>query len=858
MKIKESNKQGKLVRKIKALTRYKVLLALVVLFSYSAIMILLGGNLHKEGVFGEVLKPLIQENIKIPGNYIKGILSEPERLVIDIKHKDYQRLAHKRKIAVEEGVLHPYKEDFVPAKIRWNGETIKVKLRLKGDLGDHWARDHKWSFRIKVKGDNSIMGMSVFSLQHPRTRGFLNDWHLHKILQRYGFITLRYDFVDVIVNGRRLGIYAIEEHFDRKLIENNNHVNAPIIRIKDHLLWYLVDPKTGFEEEELEELYSSSPIDAFNTNAVNHDDVLFENFKKAKNLLEAFRRGKLLTHQVFDIDKLSKVFAVIDLFGYRHTTAYSNIRFYYNPVTSLLVPIGYDNTFIQEADSIEGQGKKLKLSDSKKPQKLDWRGTFFEDKIFFKKYIEALVDITDDNYLDEFFTDIQDEYEEKLNIIYSNFPGYSFSTQRERLYNNHAYIKSILNPLEGIQAYFKSLDESKGVLTLQIGNIRLLPVEVTSAYYGEYKLELVKGNILLQSKTPFQPVEFQEVKFKLPVGVSLSMDFENDLKVNYKLFGTNVNKEINVFNWTYYDDDFLKTDFIRQVPNYKSFDFLHVDSERKIIFIKPGEWEIRKNIIIPAGFTVVCGKGTQLNLLNAAKILSYSPLDFEGTYESRIIIKSSDSTGQGIGIIGADKKSILKNVVFMNLSSPSQDGWELPGTVTFYESEVSIENSSFIGNNTGVGLSLIRSDFNISNSEFNNTFSDAISAVFSKGSISKTSFVDSKRDALGLTGSIINIEDVRISNVLNAGINAGDRSIVTANNVEIYGAKIGVQSKDSSDVNIENVKVVDSDLGFSVIREKTEFGPAMISVNNLSVNNVRNDSVIQAKSILLINGKSIE
>ncbi|MDX5584869.1 MAG: CotH kinase family protein [Aureibaculum sp.] len=817
-------------------------------------MILLGGNLHKEGIFGEVLKPLIQENIKIPVNYIKGILSEPEHLIIDIKHKDYQKLAYKRKVAVQEGVLHPYKEDFVPAKIRWNGEAIKIKMRLKGDLGDHWSRDHKWSFRIKVKQDNSIMGMSAFSLQHPRTRGFLNDWYLHKILQHFGFITLRYDFVEVTVNGRHLGIYAIEEHFDKRLIENNRHINGPIIRIKDHLLWYLVDPKTGFERKDLDELYSSSPIDAFNTNTINQDGVLSENFKKAKNLLEAFRRGKLLTHQVFDIDKISKIFAVIDLLGYRHSTAYSNIRFYYNPITSLLVPIGYDNTFIEEADSIEGQAKRIKVNVSETPQRLDWRKTFFEDEVFFRKYIEALTEISEKNFLDELFNNVQDEYKEKLAIIYSSFPGYDFSKQKVKLYKNQVFIKSILNPLEGIQAYFKSIDRNKGILTLQIGNIQLLPVELIDAYYGAYRMKLLKNNVLLQSKTPFQPIEFQEVQFELPKGALLPKDLENNLRVNYKIFGTNDNKEITVFNWSYYDKDFLKADFIRQKPNYRSFDFMHADDDTKTIFIKPGVWDINKSIIISDGFTVVCREGTQLNLMNSATILSYSPLDFVGSDESQIIIKSSDSTGQGIAVISANKKSILKNVTFHNLSSPSKSGWELPGAVTFYESDVNIEKTSFIGNKSGVGLSIIRSDFNISRSNFNNTFSDALSVFFGNGEISKTSFADSKRDGLHFLGSVINIEDIHINKVQDAGINAGDRSRVTGNKIEIYGAKIAVKSKDSSDINMENAKIVDSDLAFFAMQEKQEFGPARISVNNLSINNVTNENIIQDKSTLLING----
>lgn len=858
MKIQESGNQSQIIRIIKTSTRYRVFIGLLILFSYTGIMVLLGGDLHKEGFFGEVLKPLIQENIKIPVNYIKGLFSEPEKIIIDIKHKDYQKLAYKRKIALEEGVLHSFREDFVPAKIRWNGETIKVKIRLKGDLADHWSRDYKWSFRIKVKKDNSIMGMSTFSLQHPRTRGFLNDWHLHKMLRYFGFIALRYDFVDVTINGRHLGIYAIEEHFDKMLIENNKNINAPIIRIKDHLLWYLVDPKTGFTIDQLDELYSSSPIDAFNTNTVNNDPVLLGDFKKAKNLLEAFRRGKLLTSQVFDVDKLSKLFAIIDLFGYRHTTAYSNLRFYYNPITSLLEPIGYDNTYIQEADSIEGQAKRIKTNVSESPQRLDWRNTFFEDKVFFSKYIDALLKISKKSFLDEFFNSIQDEYEKKLNIIYSNFPGYDFTNQKLTLYKNQVFIRNVINPLEGVQAYFKSIDNNKGILTLQIGNIQLLPVEINEAYYGKYRLKLLKNSSLLQSKTPFQPIEFQEVQFKLPKGLTLPKDFQNNLNVNYKILGTNTNKEITVFRWPYYDNDFLTTDFIRQEPNYQDFDFMHVDVDAKKIFIKPGVWNIHKSVIIPDGFTVVCREGTHLNLLNLAKILSYSPLDFVGSYESPIIIKSSDSTGQGLAVIKANNKSNLENVIFQNLSSPSQNDWKLPGAVTFYESEVNIENSSFIENKSGVGLSIIRSVFNISKSYFNNTFSDALSIVYGNGEISKTSFIDSKRDGLHFIGSVVNIESIHINNVHSAGINAGDRSSVTGREIQINEVKIAIKSQDSSEVNLVNGKVSDSELAYYSSQEKKEYGPAVISVNNMTTNNVEKEYIIKDKSLLLINGNKIQ
>jgi len=417
MKIKESNQYNLIPPLLKHLKRFKALCAVFSLLLYSVVLFLLGAVVYKTGFFGEVVKPAVMEHYKIPYNYIRGLLSNPEHITIDIAHKNFQKIAYKRAIALEEGVLHSSSDDYVAANIRWQSKTIPISIRLKGDLADHWSRDRKWSFRIRVKGDDTIMGMKEFSIQHPRTRGFLNDWCLHQLLNYLGnFIVLRYEFIEVTLNGEYLGIYLLEEHFEKRLIENNKFIDAPIIRIDDHLLWYNIDPLIGFNRAHLNEIYPTSPIDAFNTNTVNQNETLLMNFNKAKSLLEAFRRGELTTHQVFDIDKLAKLFAIIDLLGYRHTTAYSNIRFYYNPITSRLEPIGYDNTFVMEASSIEGQSKKMQggypeiannYFDYAKQSK--WHSTFFLDKEFFIKYIMALEQISGKKFLDDFFNLTKEE-----------------------------------------------------------------------------------------------------------------------------------------------------------------------------------------------------------------------------------------------------------------------------------------------------------------------------------------------------------------------------------------------------------------------------------------------------------------
>ena len=58
--------------------------------------------------------PSVYSNLaKIPGNVLRGVAANPDQIIIDIKHKDFQKLAYKRQQAVEKGLLFSSSDDFV-------------------------------------------------------------------------------------------------------------------------------------------------------------------------------------------------------------------------------------------------------------------------------------------------------------------------------------------------------------------------------------------------------------------------------------------------------------------------------------------------------------------------------------------------------------------------------------------------------------------------------------------------------------------------------------------------------------------------------------------------------------------------
>lgn len=145
----------------------------------------------------------------------------------------------------------------------------------------------------------------------------------------------------------------------------------------------------------------------------------------------------------------------------------------------------------------------------------------------------------------------------------------------------------------------------------------------------------------------------------------------------------------------------------------------------------------------------------QIDLKSGASFISYSPVNFRAADDAPIVFTSSDKTGHGVFVINAKSVSIFEGVQFLGLNSPIQNGWALTGAVTIYQSEVKFVRCLFKDNRSEDGLNIVRSQFEISDSYFDNTFSDAFDGDFSTGSITKSHFKKCGNDCVDVSGSKI-------------------------------------------------------------------------------------------------------
>ena len=235
-------------------------------------------------------------------------------------------------------------------------------------------------------------------------------------------------------------------------------------------------------------------------------------------------------------------------------------------------------------------------------------------------------------------------------------------------------------------------------------------------------------------------------------------------------------------------------------------------------------------------------------------ILSYASLEFVGTEELPVVLRSVSGSGQGLVVIGAEETSILENARFENLSAPSRDGWQITGAVTFYESPLAATGCRFLASRSEDAMNIVRSPFAVSESLFRDSAFDALDLDSSNGTISATAFLESGNDAIDVSQSAVRLEDVLVNGVGDKGLSAGENSRVTAEGLRILNATLAVASKDRSTVTMKRVSIKDSKIGFAAFRKKPEYGAGWITVSDLTLEAVERPYLVERGSRVVVDG----
>ena len=152
---------------------------------------------------------------------------------------------------------------------------------------------------------------------------------------------------------------------------------------------------------------------------------------------------------------------------------------------------------------------------------------------------------------------------------------------------------------------------------------------------------------------------------------------------------------------------------------------------------------------------------------------------------------------------------------------------------------------------------MVRGSFLLRDSLFEESASDALDVDFAEGQIQQTSFIDSGNDAIDFSGSVGRIAGIVIDGAGDKGISAGERSRITAREVVLRRCRLGVASKDLSQVEIDGLMVEESAIGLAVYRKNPEFGPGKMSVVEVDISAAEARYLAEEHSTLIVDSEKI-
>jgi hypothetical protein len=760
-------------------------------------------------------------------------------LRFDIKYKHWSKITNKRNNALEEGFLVSNSDDYIPVQINFEGKKIKAKVRLKGDMVDHLQGD-KWSFRVKIKGNDHIFGLKKFNIQHPQTRGYQGQLIIDDIYSRYGLITPKHLFVNVEVNGQKLGIMLMEEHFSKELLERHKRKEGVIVKFNESIFWkslLLNDGDTRLHKPSINPFwhYTNTNIDVFSKTKVDKSEFFRGQYSLAVSMLRGFVEGHVKPSEIFDVNMMGSYLAIANFFKVGHDTLFNNQRFYLNPLTLKIEPIPYDANLGYDI-RVVGEPIVDKILEDLEVKKVfdnvmgELNGNFNSDK-----YILNLK-TKEDFYLRQ----LKSEFYFLEGFDYSLLGDCSGLTNTNFPVYIHAYVTN--NNNNNFLELKNATCEDIEVVSIEREN----PTEgeiKNNKFMVPFRLEKVRVGEL--AKTASIRVRKPDGKYKI-IARRLS---NGKLQTHYSMNYPNTIKK----------NPFPNND-INSLLNQHVFFKLN----GSVLNVKKGVINVNGSVVTPCGYKVVINKGTILQFDKDGSWYSCGEMKIKGSKKEAVIFqpKKGVESWQGIAVYNAKTESIWSNVIIEKTTGVNFPYLSLTGGVTFYKSDVHIEDSVFNKSFGEDALNIVHSKFTLNNVKIENTYSDAFDGDFVDGKI--TGGMHSNigygggGDAIDVSGSKISVTGTVINNVDDKGFSLGENSRAQLNNVTVSNSGIAIASKDGSIVNVINSDINDSNkIFYASYMKKPVYGNATLDVKNNKTNRLLSKYKVQKGNILIINGQKI-
>ncbi|MCB9231783.1 MAG: hypothetical protein H6581_08970 [Bacteroidia bacterium] len=382
---------------------------------------------------------------------------------------------------------------------------------------------------------------------------------------------------------------------------------------------------------------------------------------------------------------------------------------------------------------------------------------------------------------------------------------------------------------------------SEGITRLTLYSVSDLPVEIVGIANPGQRIAPPREKITLP------PYRFERPPKYYPANFS-----EGGSHIFYRVEGFDSVFSEPILPW--------KAPTLARSPRQELFSDLKIESNDLYevkgdqIRFREGIHTIQKPVIFPAGYEIYFPVNASYDFVDSAFFMSASPV-FAREVKGHVDITSSDHSAKGFTVLQAKTKSELNYMSFDGFGTFSYKGWNLTGAVTFYESDVDMNQVSFSNNHCEDGLNVVRSRVNVA-VNLENTAFDAFDCDFCTGEV-KAEITKAGNDGLDFSGSELTITSVVVHGAGDKGISIGEECTVRIDEANIYGANIGLASKDLSQVDAGQIQTVDCNIGFAAYQKKPEYGGGRMKVEKWIKENVKTPHAIEEGSELILEGEKV-
>ena len=753
-----------------------------------------------------------------------------ESLNIDIKFKNFQKILEDRQQGLNDGILINPRS--VNARLNYQGKSYPANIRLKGDLPDHWRSNLRMSFRISIKGDESILGMKRFSIHSPGSRQYPHEQAYQDFLSYHNTLTVPHKLLKVSVNGENWGVMNIEEHMSKEYLEKQESKESLIFKFTDEQLWQYQKKNPDYYKN-----YKLSDPQIY-ANVYQSDKYLQERVYREQYsyILEAYNQNKI--SDLISVEPALKAIILSGVWNNQHSLNFANSRFYLNPYTLKLDTITTDQGPISRIDEPYFFVKDLDrfyldfLKKNVTPRDI---GLITNDMFSNRQKLINLY-----SFHESFFP-----YDEKtnMNIIESNLKiirdvdaGFIEAlSQNKTSIDDEVILPPTENQLISMPAHIRVQHYDNGQII--VSNLLPIPVIIKSVSNTTSTINL-DGLTLAGSldsiqrsiiQTSFYGIEDHSIQVE-SITEGITKKAFNDKTLIAGTFNP-ISEE---------DENLEKFPFIREIEG----GFL----------IKSGTWNISEPLNLSGDLNIE--QGTTLVFENESYLIIKGSVSFMGARDNKIRLIARSGSWKGMYVLGDGSSSIVDHTEFKSTSELRDGILQLTGGVTFYNTDLKLTNSEFIDSNGEDALNIVKSSFEIDNINITGTFSDALDFDFSDGHMKNSFFSNIGGDAVDVSGGSVSFSNLMISDVRDKAVSAGEGSSVDMSNIKIANVGVGIASKDGSQVLVDDITISNSSLfDLMTYSKKKFFNKPSLSLTDKNQNIY--SAVRQNGSFLEINNKEV-